>query len=516
MNNLIEYFENTVQHFPDKTAVACKDEGYTFSKLRQLSRQLGEVLVRAYSQSGPDEAAGKPRPVGVFVNRGIETAAFFLAVLYSGNFYVPIDPDMPQEKIAAILADADPQVVLCAEENKSILRDIGFQGQIFTIADAEQPKEAGAIDPDSFLLSVSADTPAYMIYTSGSTGQPKGVLKSHGAVIDFMETFLRLFGLGADEIIGNQTPFFFDASAKDFYLMIFTGATLEILPSELFVFPVTLIEYMNQRNISYICWVPTALSVVTQLNTFQQILPTTLKKVFFVGETFPARQLRKWMETLPDLQYVNLYGSTEIAGVCCYYELPVPFGETEEIPIGRPLPNCRVFLLEEDGTKRFLTEPDTVGEIYVTSSTLALEYFHDPKRTAETFVTLALPDGTEGRALKTGDLARYDASGNLIFVSRTDDQIKHTGHRIELGEIESVVYQIPEIQKCCCLYNEKKGQICLFCELVPGCDWDARTIRRMLSERLSDYMQPSKCYILDKIPLNANGKADRVKLKEML
>ncbi len=413
-----------------------------------------------------------------------------------------------------------------------------MKGEILTIDDAKNPSPDD--DPATGLHTqenpkvqtavrtspADPDTPAYMIYTSGSTGQPKGVLKSHGAVIDFMETFIDLFSLGSEEIIGNQTPFFFDASAKDFYLMVFTGATLEILPSELFVFPVTLIEYLNERNVSYICWVPSALTVVTQLNTFLQVLPTTLKKIFFVGETFPIKHLQKWMEALPGMQYVNLYGSTEIAGVCCYYELPVPF-EGEEIPMGRALPNCRVFLMETLDTAtgtdpdkaasiRFITEPDTVGEICVAGDSLALEYYHDLKRTGKTFVTLTLPDGTCARTLRTGDLGRYDADGNLLFVSRRDDQIKHMGHRIELGEIESVAGQIPEIAKCCCLYHEKKQRICLFCELIPGCDWDAKTIRRMLGERLSDYMQPSKCYVLDEIPLNANGKADRTRLKEML
>ncbi len=295
--------------------------------------------------------------------------------------------------------------------------------------------------------------------------------------------------------------------------MLFTGATLEVLPSELFVLPVTLIEYLNERHISCICWVPSALSVVTQLNTFSQVVPTDLTNVFFVGETFPVKQLQKWMEALPDARYVNLYGQTEIAGVCCCCELPVPFCG-EEIPMGRPLPNCRVFLLDEE--ENFITEPDRIGEIYVVSVALALEYYRDPERTAETFVALTLPDGTRARALRTGDLAKYDAEGNLYFVSRGDAQIKHMGYRIELGEIEAAANGLPEIARGCCLYQEEKGRICLFCELVPGCDWDKKAVRRALQERLSEYMLPGKYYILDEIPRNANGKADRVRLKEML
>ncbi len=531
MNQLLEYFERTVLRFPKKTAVACREERYSFAKLRDLSRRLGERIA----------ACGwRDRSIGVWVDRGIDTAAFFLAVLYSGNFYVPIDPDMPQEKLEAILADADPKMILCREEDREILRDLQYDGLILTMADAAESEAVSAgewqdereaedtvaekmADGENHLPD--SDTPAYMIYTSGSTGRPKGVLKSCGAVIDFMETYIQLFDLGEDEIIGNQTPFFFDASAKDFYQMLFTGATLEILPSELFVFPKLLIEYLNERAITYICWVPTALSAVTQLNTFREVIPTTVKKVFFVGEKFPEKQLQKWMQTLPELTYVNLYGSTELAGVCCYDKLPVPFEGTQGIPLGRALPNCQVFLraVEEDTEEakgqdipQWIGEPDTVGEICVVSDSLALGYYHDPERTADTFVSLTLPDGTTARVLRTGDLGRYDAEGKLYFVSRTDDQIKHTGHRIELGEIETVAYRFPEIAKCCCLYDDRKRRICLFCELSPGCEWDGKRIRHELSDRLSEYMLPSKYYILDKLPLNANGKADRVRLKEML
>ncbi len=496
MNPILDRFEQTVQRFPEKPAVTCRDEFYTFSQLKDTAQKLATSI----SESGTKES-----PIGVLVSRGCSTTVFFLSVLYSGNFYVPLDPDIPHAKLAKILTDAEISLVLCEEKQKALLKEIGFKSQALTLKNqADKP----AMAPES-----TDDTPAYLIYTSGSTGEPKGVLKSQGAIVDFIETYTELFQLGADEIIGNQTPFFFDASAKDFYQMLFTGATLDVIPSELFVFPKTLIEYLNEKKISYICWVPTALAAVTQLNTFQEVLPTTLKKVFFVGETFPIKQLRKWMEALPKLQYVNVYGSTELAGVCCYYELPVPY-DADQIPIGQALPDCKTYLVDsEDG--HFITEPGMIGELYVTGSTLALSYYRDPEKTAQTFVSLPFPDVTTTRALKTGDLAKYDSDGNLLFLSRDDDQIKHTGHRIELGEIETVVNQLAEINQCCCLYNEQKQQINLFCVLTDGCNWDRKALRHALKDQLSDYMLPNKYYILDSLPLNANSKVDRMKLKEM-
>ncbi len=496
MNPILDRFEQTVQRFPEKIAVSCRSDGYTFEKLKETAARLGARLA-----SFRDAAA----PVGVMVSRGCEPIVFFLSVLYSGSFYVPLDPDMPLVRLAKIIRDAGIRIILCTEEQKPILSEAGYDGQALTLADQGTKT---AIIPEA-----AGDTPTYLIYTSGSTGEPKGVLKSQGAIVAFTENYTKRFGLGAEEIIGNQTPFFFDASAKDFYQMLFTGATLDVIPSELFVFPKTLIDYLNEKKITYICWVPTALAGVTQLNTFQEVVPTSLKKVFFVGETFPVKQLRKWMDALPDLTYVNLYGSTETAGVCCFYELPVPF-TGEQVPIGRPLPDCQVFLKNvENG--HTITEPNIVGEIYVAGPTLALSYWQDPEKTAATFVSLSLPDGQTVRALKTGDLARYDENGNLCFVSRDDAQIKYTGHRIELGEIEAAAEGLPQIEKCCCLYNEKKQQITLFCTLTAGCTEGRKEIKHALSGMLCDYMMPNKYIILDDLPINANGKVDRMKLKSM-
>ncbi len=544
-DSLVDIFEQTAARFPDKVAVACREERYTFAELWDTARRLGQRIAdaqRAAQTAGQPgdaaSAAGQPAPIGVLVDRGADTAVYFLAVLSSGHFYVPIDPDLPREKMKKMFADADFSVVLCDEARRAMLREMDFAGTILTLADAGSSADPALMESNTGercaasepAAPFSPDTPAYMIYTSGSTGQPKGVVKSHGAVIDFMTAYIARFGLGPEKVIGNQTPFFFDASAKDFYLMLFTGATLEVLPTELFALPVTLVDYMNERHISYICWVPSALTVVTQLNTFTQAIPADLTDIFFVGETMPVKHLNQWMEALPNARYVNLYGSTEMAGVCCACELAVPF-DGEEIPIGQPLSNARVFLREApedtavspasgstspDDVPRFITQPNVTGEICVASDALALEYYHDPQRTAEAFPTISLPDGSAARVLRTGDLARYNAEGDLVFAARRDDQIKHMGHRIELGEIETAAMRLPEMARCSCVYDERKNRICLFCELTPGCDWDRKAVRHALQSRLSEYMLPSKYIMLDEIPLNANGKADRVHLKEML
>lgn len=491
MNPVLDLLRSTVEKYPDRVAVAFRDSTYTFRELWKKSSLLGGAI------------RCKARAVGVLVDRSADTLPLFLAATFSGNYYVPMDPELPAEKLRLIIEDAEMDTILGSSQMQSLVPD--FSGTYLTLADcAQEPcpvPEAGE------------DTPLYMVYTSGSTGKPKGVLKSHGAVVSFLRAYTDRFPFSAEDVIGNQTPFFFDASAKDYFLSVYLGARLEILPSELFSFPVRLIAYMNERGVTFISWVPTALCIVTQLNTFMEIMPTTLRRVFFVGEVFPRKQLDKWRKALPDLEYVNLFGSSEIAGICCCYPITGQLPEGAALPLGKPLGNCQVVLMDGD---KVITEPGKVGEIYVASPSLALCYYHDEEKTAASFFDMTFPDGVTRRTFRTGDMASYDENGDLVFAARRDFQIKHMGRRIELGEIEAIADHLEELRRCCCLYNTEKKHITLFCELTEGCDWNGRQVRSALKGHLTDYMMPSKVIVMDSLPLNANGKIDRQKLKALL
>lgn len=495
MKNVLEYLEAAAAAFPDKTAVADRDHGYSFARLVALARGVGNAL----SGYGVRHQA-----IGVFAERRIETLAFFMGVLYSGNFYVPLDPEMPAQKLRAILDDASFAVICGSASAKERMGELSFDGSYVD--------DAAIVPGCCAIPETGMDEPLYMVYTSGSTGKPKGVLKSHRAEISYVNAFCRTFGLNEQEIIGNQTPFFFDASGKDIYLMLKLGCTLEILPSTLFMLPPELIDYLNARKITYASWVPTVLSLVAQLNPFSMVKPETLKKIFFVGEVMPMKHLNKWRQALPEILYVNLYGQSEIAGVCCYYVVEGEYENTAILPMGKPLPNCKIYLL--DGGK-VVTDANHIGELYLVSDALAMEYYHDPEKTAASFLTMDFGEGPV-RCFKTGDLAQYDAQGNLLFASRTDFQIKHMGHRIELGEIESVAGALPEVARCCCLYHADKRKIVLFCQLTEGCTLTGKEIQSLLRPQLSSYMLPGKVVILEKIPLNANGKIDRAFLKTQL
>lgn len=494
MESILTDFEKVCKKYPDKTALSIKGESISFADLRIQARRLASLL------GGVTE-----RPVGVMADRGIEIGVFFLAVLYSGNFYVPLDPEMPREKLQFIIKDASLSHILGKEERRAQVCAAGFAGVFVTPADAG--------DIECPLPKTDLCSSLYMVYTSGSTGKPKGVLKSHGAMLSFIRTYCKTFALNENEVIGNQTPFFFDASAKDFYLMATTGATLDIIPTELFTFPPMLFEYLNEKKITCIAWVPTALSLVAQLDPFSMIKPMYLKKIFFVGEVMPVKHLNTWLKELPEPMYVNLYGQSEIAGICCSYTVEKE-RRYDVLPIGKPLENCRIYLY--DATEdRLITEPGQIGEIYISGTVLADEYYHDPQRTAASFRLCDFGDGPV-KCFKTGDLAQYDCRQNLVFASRSDDQIKHMGHRIELGEIESAANKLLGVAQSCCLYWQQRKKIMLFCQPEPGAVLTGQEIRRQLREKLSEYMLPTRVSVMDRLPVNANGKIDRQKLRALL
>lgn len=495
MNSILEYLANCSNSYPDKTAVAYQSERISFFELEHSARKLARAI--------PEDIRSKP--VAVLAERSIHTIVCFMAVVFSGNYYVPIDPELPTAKLGAIFADAEFSVVLGSSKTRKRLESIDYSGVFLSENDFSQE--------ECSYPQLCKESALYMIYTSGSTGMPKGVLKSHEAVISFIEAYDKTFNFSQTEIIGNQTPFFFDASAKDLYLMLKKGVTLEIIPTQYFAMPTSLISYLNEKNITYISWVPTALSIVSQLNTFSYIKPQTLKKVFFVGEVMAMKQLNRWRTALPDLQYVNLYGASELAGICCYYEVMGTFSDSEVLPIGKPLMNCRLYLLDGDTV---VSEPDRIGELYIASSALATAYFHDAQKTENSFMYKDFGQG-KIRCFKTGDLARYDNAGNLVFASRADYQIKHMGYRIELGEIEAVANSLPQLTACCCLYHKEKSQIVLFCQLSESAFIkNKQELLHALKPKLSSYMLPNRIVMLEKLPLNANGKIDRQQLKTLL
>lgn len=492
MSSILTLFESIVSANPDKTAIELRDQSLSFQELALRSKQIGIIIQNTGLVN---------KPIGVFADREIEPLVGFIGVLYSKNFYVPIDVEMPAEKIKYIIENAGISVMLCNRKYDDILKKIDYKGKTI---------HYDGLSSDEY--NVSADFEAdllYMVYTSGSTGKPKGVLKTQSAEINFIDIYWKRMKFNKEDVIGNQTPFFFDAASKDIYLMLCKGITMVIIPTELFALPPELIDYLNKKKITVASWVPTVISLIAMLNPFSMYKPTTLRMILLVGEVMPMKHLNVWRKALPDIKYVNLYGQTEIAGICSYYEVKDEFKNTDTLPIGKALDNCKIYLIDNES---IVTEQNHVGELYIVSQALAQCYWNDEEKTNQNFLYRDFGNGPV-RCFKTGDMAQYDSDGNLVFASRRDNQIKHMGHRIELGEIETAADSLPYIARCCCVYDEDKRKIALFCQLTPESTKTGKEIRSDLKRLLSSYMLPGKIIIKETLPLNRNGKIDRQELK---
>ena len=422
------------------------------------------------------------QPILVPVTRSKDVLLMFLGIALSNNYYVPISDDTKIERLNDIIEIGNIKFSFDFENPK--LESLSFNdacNQLFEDSDYEVMKE-----------KFDKNNPLYLMFTSGSTGKPKGVLKSHDNVLAFVENFKETFkDIEENQNIANQTPFYFDASSKDIYLTLGLKGTLYIPNKEVFVLPNKSVEYLNEKKISMIMWVPSALIMIAKIRVLSFIKPKYLKYVFFIGEVFPSKYLNMWYKAMENTKFINWYGSTETAGACLYYPLTRELNDSEIAPIGKPLANNLVKL--ED------------GEICISSRQVALCYVNDEEKTKKTFVK-------EGERiyLHTGDFAQYDEEGNVIFKTRKDFQIKHLGYRIELQDIEASVMSINYITSCCCLYVKEK----IILVVVLSEEKKVSDIFADLKVILADYMMPNKIVIKEVLPLNANGKIDRVLLKQ--
>ena len=500
MNNVLDYLYRARQDHPDKVALYDGETELAFDELVSTVQRIGTRLAR--------EVTPARAPIVVFVDRNVASVSSLLGVVASGNFYVPIDCSQPADRISTIVDQMRPVAMVNASDAavNDAVRSLGIP--------LYETAELAAGDCDEQLLKgIAARTvdtdPLYAICTSGSTGVPKGVVKSHRSILEFIPQFAETFGFCETDRFANQAPFDFDVSAKDIYATLYCGASLFIIPRKCFSLPKLLAPALDEWGTTTLIWAVSALCVVASLNAFKHLKPQSIQKVLFSGEVMPIKHLNWWREHYPNAQFVNLYGPTEATGNCLYYVVDREFSPDETLPLGVPFKNVEVLVLGEDNAP---VAPGEVGEIFIRGASVALGYYRDPERTAASFVQNPLNNDFPETVYRTGDLARMSPDGELFFGGRKDFQIKHMGHRIELEEIETNLNSVEGVVRGCCVLDTRANMIVAFYE---G-DVEKRTFVKALGAKLPKYMIPTRFEKLDKLPISKNGKIDRASLRSLL
>lgn len=500
MKNVLEYLEKTEVEHGEKIAIIEEEKTCNYSNLVEKSKKIGSKIAKYI----------EPRkPVAILMEKGINAISSFFGTVYAGDFYALLNPELPKSRLKMILEVLNAEVIITDKDDLNLAKEIADSQTILDIEELEKSE----INEEKLLKirkqALDVD-PLYANFTSGSTGVPKGVVVGHKSVIDFIDIFTNTFDINENDIIGNQAPFDFDVSVKDIYSSISTGATLVVIPKKLFSKPANLLDYICDNNVTTLIWAVSALCLITTFHGLDYKVPKTLNKILFSGEVMPIKHIKQWIEHLPDANYVNLYGPTEITCNCGYHIVDKSLNYEKQIPIGKAFDNEQLLLLDNDN--KLITKANEIGEICVRGTALALGYYNDRKQTNEKFVQNPLNDKYNDMIYRTGDLGHFEDDGNLYFSGRKDFQIKHMGHRIELEEIEVAINKVEGIQRVCCIYKEEKSKLYAF---YIG-NISKNELHEELKEKLPVFMIPNVLRQIDEFPLNKNGKIDRKELQKII
>ncbi len=453
---LPELFEAQVARTPDATAVVIEDSELSYAEFDARANQLARWLA--------EQGVGAESVVAVSLPRSLDLVVALYAVHKAGGAYLPVDRDYPADRVAFMLEDAAPAVVL---DELPVLR--GYSGESL----------GRMVDPSS---------PAYVIYTSGSTGRPKGVVVPHAGIVNRLSWMQDEYRLTADDRVLQKTPSSFDVSVWEFFWPLITGAVLVVAKPEGHKDPVYLAELIRTAGITTVHFVPSMLALF--LETPGAADRTGLRRVICSGEALPSE-----LAARVDVPLYNLYGPTEASVDVTAWRA----GDetTPSVPIGRPVWNTRTYVLD---ARLNPVPPGVPGELYLAGVQLARGYLARPGLTAERFVADPF-GGAGGRMYRTGDLARWSADGVLEFLGRVDDQVKIRGFRVELGEVEAALTSVESVTRAVVVAREDR-----LVAYVVGSDTG---LRDAVAAKLPEHMVPSAVVVLDEIPLTPNGKVDR-------
>lgn len=487
-----EVFEELASAAPDRVAVLFEDRVITYGQLNVLANQVAHHLIRRGVTHG--------QSVGHCFERSLDTIVGLLGILKAGCAYVPIDPAYPDMRIAFILRDTAAPLILCHHPTAARIAEVAGRTRVLCLDEHRE-----AIDTEANnnpCIGVLPDDLIYVMYTSGSSGVPKGVLVEHRAVVRLVcDTDYCDFG--ADQVFLHHSPLTFDASTFEIWGPLLNCGRLAILPPG----PPAL-ESLAAAILSH--GVTTLWLTSRMLNLMveqRRDALASLRQLVAGGEALSPSHVRAALAALDEGVVINGYGPTECTTFACCFRMNKDYCPGDTVPIGRPIANTTAYVFDD---RLRPVEMGNAGELHIGGPGLARGYLNQPELTRKRFVVD--PADPQWRLYKTGDRVRLLADGNLEFLGRLDDQVKIRGHRIEPGEVEAVLRQNPGIRQAVVLARESRTADKLLVAYVVATDpqnFSAGEVKQFLVSRLPGYMVPSQFILLDRLPINLNGKVDR-------
>jgi len=505
--NLAHLFDEVLATHAAKPALRYIGGSHTYFQLGGWIESLAVLLMAKGLKRGDVIAIGNDKhPLSY---------ALMLAALRLGVAYVNIDIASPIARTSHILQASDPKL-LCYD-NSAYENDMSelamAQGCELLLLDYPLLPSASEVDREGQRQCsrfIDGSTIAYIMFTSGSTGVPKGVAVTHQNVLHFISWGKSRFGITGSDNFANLNPMYFDNSVFDFYVGLFSGAILTPVRRELLTSPYELVDFVKKMGCSIWFSVPSLLIYLVTMKALSADVLPALRAIIFGGEGYPKVELKKLFDYFyRQADLVNVYGPTECTCICSAHSLcPEDFNVLDGLPtLGHLNPNFDYRILDED-------ETDTdYGELCLIGPNVAAGYFNDTERTRAAFFTLTECNRFMKRMYRTGDIVREE-SGKLYFVGRKDNQIKHMGYRIELEEVELGLVRLPKVNQAAVIYQRSSSAYGKLIGFVASSELvDDKALIGELRRFLPEYMIPNKLIVMEKLPINQNGKVDRHQLR---
>lgn len=504
--NFYNEFASTAMSNAQKIAIYDGDLSVTFAQLKERELRLASCIDKV--------TGGKSKtPVGVFLPKCVDAIAADIGIIHTGNFYMNLDVKYPEERLKNIFQIIQPSCIVTSQKYRSVMERVDSSMPLVIVDDIlDHLIDESLCQILSDRLETMIDTDLLcVINTSGSTGTPKGVALTHRGFFDYVQCTTETWNLSNDEIIGSMAPMGFDHFSFELCMLMAKAATLVIIPDQFNMFPVKILNLMNERSVTFIFWVPTIMVNIANMGLLEKISMPTIKHIWFAGEVFPTNKFNVWYKAFPKtVQFVNLYGPCEITVDCTWFECTCEMDETKPIPIGHSCRNVNILILNE---RNELVGKNEEGEICVRGTGLAMGYYNNPEKTAEAFVQNPLNKAYPELIYRTGDIGLINDEGEIIFKGRKDTLIKHSGYRIELSEIEHVILnKLKLVKNCCVVYHVQRKEITLIYENDVALDVAA--LRKQIAAELPKYMIPTSFIYMEELPRGGTGKIDRALLNK--